>query len=80
MSELASSALGPSGPVKPEIFLDDTNITTLGGQTLRVFAKSSTGDDGENVRMWEDVVEEALKSPMLVQVNSEGKKTASFPV
>ena len=54
--------------MNPEIALSDVRIATIDGEELRVFAKSSTGDDGEEVRMWEDVVEEGLKMPMLVQV------------
>lgn len=68
MSKLATTALGRDGPVEPQIAVSDSVVSTLGGQELRIFAKSSTGSDGDNVRMWEDVVEQGLKEPMLVQV------------
>jgi len=45
-------------------------ISSRGGEQVTVFAKSSTGYGGQDVRMWEDLVEPSLHSAMFVQVGT----------
>ena len=68
MHRLAATALGPWGPVDPVARTGSGVIRSRGGEQVMVFAKSSTGYEGQYVRMWEDMVEPGLGAAMLVQV------------
>ena len=61
------------GPVDSKAVIGNVSLRTAGGETITVYAKSSTGDDGDSVRMWEDVVEPGLQAGMDVQVIHEKK-------
>lgn len=67
---LLKSAPGRYGPVERQIKVGSLQIPMPAGLQLRVFAKSSTGSQGQSLRMWEDVVEPGLQSALLVQVCS----------
>ena len=66
---LLKTALGRYGPVQSHARTQTAQIQAGSGEPLLVFAKSSTGRDGEAVRMWEDIVEPGLGSGMLVQAS-----------
>lgn len=69
---LATDALGPYGPVDKMTKNGSGVISSRGGEQVTVFAKSSTGYGGQDVRMWEDLVEPSLHSAMFVQTWPEG--------
>ena len=53
----------------PHARIQTAQLQVSSGEGLLALAKSSTGRDGEAVRMWEDVVEPGLRSGMLVQAS-----------
>lgn len=75
---LLKTALGRYGPVLPHARIQTAQLQVSSGEGLLALAKSSTGRDGEAVRMWEDVVEPGLRSGMLVQTWPEGRDN-DFP-
>ncbi|KAK9804485.1 hypothetical protein WJX73_008867 [Symbiochloris irregularis] len=60
-------------PLQPAAQHRHLKLASSGGEPLLAFTHSSTGYDGDRVRLFEDMLEPALQTGMLVQSWSEGE-------